>query len=152
MDMQEAADRADTMLDSTFGAIKPEVQWAHRATSEGNRSVSRYRTVMTIISNERRGAFLGIVERFWKKSGYVIKEVDGSEEHPAIFAQSTDGFGITLTIGGKGQAYFVVDSPCVEKSDVAEPTTPSNYEGEYPLPRPNIHSDFWSAETPTPRP
>ncbi|WP_156726230.1 hypothetical protein [Streptomyces apocyni] len=150
MNMQEAAEQADVILDNTLNTIKPGVQWAHGITSAGHESISRDRTVMTIISDERRGAFLGIVERFWKESGYTIKSVNSSERTPAIFAQSPDGFGISLIIGGKGQAYFVVDSPCVQKSDVADPTTPPSYQGEYPLPRPNVHSDFWSANTPLP--
>nr|WP_328696162.1 hypothetical protein [Streptomyces sp. NBC_00342] len=58
---------------------------------------------------------------------------------------------MTLSVGAKGQAFFEVDSPCVEESEVAESTTPPNgpsYEGVYPLPRPNVRSDFWSAGAP----
>ena len=29
MNMQQAAERADGMLDATLGAVVPEVQWAH---------------------------------------------------------------------------------------------------------------------------
>ncbi|MFE9728097.1 hypothetical protein ACFYQ5_32165 [Streptomyces sp. NPDC005794] len=58
---------------------------------------------------------------------------------------------MSLRFGGKGQAFFQADSPCVEKSGVAESTTPPNgpsYEGVYPIPRPNIRSPFWSTGAP----
>ncbi|WP_371795844.1 hypothetical protein [Streptomyces sp. NBC_01718] len=148
MNMQEAADHADGILDAVLKELQPEVQWAHGPTTSGSCDVTRRRTVMTIVSAERRGSFLGVVDRFWRKSGYRIKAINKDVDVPAIFAQTKDGFGVTLSIGGKGQAFFEVDSPCVEESEVAESTTPPNgpaYEDVYPLPRPNVHSDFWSA-------
>lgn len=149
MNMQEAATHADGMLDAVLNAIQPEVQWAHGPTTTGSCDVSRRRTVMTIVSAGRRGSFLGVVDRYWRKSGYRIKAINNSTEVPAIYAQTKDGFGVSLVIGGKGQAFFEVDSPCVKESEVAESTTKPNgpaYEDVYPLPRPNVHSDFWSAE------
>ncbi|MFG2559151.1 hypothetical protein [Streptomyces sp. NPDC048496] len=148
MNMQGAAEHADRMLDAVLNAIEPEVQWAHGPTTTGSCDISRRRTVMTIVSAERRGSFLGVVDRFWRKSGYRIKAINNSTEVPAIYAQTNAGFGISLVFGGKGQAFFEVDSPCVKESDVAESTTRPNgpaYEDVYPLPRPNVHSDFWSA-------
>ncbi|KIF75751.1 hypothetical protein QR77_21415 [Streptomyces sp. 150FB] len=149
MNMQEAASRADLMLDDTFAAIKPEVVWTHGVTTAGSCDLSRRRTVMTEISEQRRGALLGLIDRFWRKSGYEITAVNNSEEFPAVYAKSVDGFGISLSIGGKGQAFFEVATPCVEGSAVAEPTTKPNgpdYRGG-PIPRPNVRSDFWSAES-----
>ncbi|WP_406452793.1 hypothetical protein [Streptomyces sp. NBC_00876] len=103
---------------------------------------------MTIISAERRGSFLGLVDRFWRKSNYRIKAVNDDVDVPAIFAQTTDGFGVSLIVGDKGQVFFEVDSPCVRESDVADPVAtpsgPSYAEAEL-IPRPNVHSDFWSA-------
>lgn len=149
--MQQAAERADAMLDATLGAIKPEVHWTHSGTSTGTCDVSRSRTVMTIISKERRGNFLGVVQRFWEKSEYRISSVNKSEKFPAIFAQSPDGFGISLVVGGAGQVAFEVDTPCAKTSKVADPTTPPNGpDYNYPIPRPNVHSDFWSSTTPIP--
>ena len=148
MNMQEAADHADGILDAVLKELQPEVQWAHGPTTTGSCDVTRRRTVMTIVSAERRGSLLGVVDRFWRQNGYRIKAINNDVDVPAIFAQTKDGFGVTLSIGGKGQAFFEVDSPCVEESDVAESTTPPNgpsYEDVYPLPRPNVHSDFWSA-------
>ncbi|MET7794674.1 hypothetical protein ABZV25_12945, partial [Micrococcus luteus] len=147
--MQQAAERADAMLDATLGAIEPEVHWTHSGTSTGSCDVSRSRTVMTIISKERRGNFLGVVQRFWEKSGYRIKSVNKSEKFPAIFAQSPDGFGISLVVGGAGQVAFEVDSPCAKPSKVADPTaSPNGPDYNYPIPRPNVRSDFWSATSP----
>lgn len=149
--MQDAADHADGIMNAVLKEIDPEVQWAHGPTTTGGCDVTRRRTVMTIVSDERRGSFLGVVDRFWKQSGYRIKGINNNASSPAIYAQTKDGFGVSLIFGGKGQAFFEVDSPCVEKSEVAESTTPPNgpaYEGVYPLPRPNVHSDFWSAGAP----
>ncbi|MFI6724988.1 hypothetical protein [Streptomyces atratus] len=151
MDMQEAGDRADSIMDAVLGNIDPAVQWAHAPTTTGTCDVTRRRTVMTIVSEARRGSFLGVVDRFWRKSGYRIKAINNDVDVPAIYAQTKDGFGVSLIIGYEGQAFFEVDSPCVNESEVAESATPPNgpaYEGVYPLPRPNVRSDFWSAGAP----
>jgi hypothetical protein len=154
MNMQEAAEHADAMLDATLAAVKPEIQWAHGPTTAGSCSLSRRRTVMTVVSSERRGSFLGVVERFWRAQNYKIVAVNKNEEFPAVFARTPDNFQIHLAIKGAGQGYFEVDTPCVEESEVAESTSRPNgpaYEGVYPLPRPNVHSDFWSSDTPAPK-
>lgn len=151
MDMQDAAERSDEILDAVFEEIRPEVQWAHGPTTTGSCDVTRRRTVMTIVSKERRGSFLGLIDRLWRKSEYRIKAINKDAEFPAIYAQTKDGFGVSLSIGGAGQAFFEVDSPCVNESEVRDSTTPPNgpaYEGVYPLPRPNVRSDFWSAGAP----
>ncbi|MFF0750175.1 hypothetical protein [Streptomyces sp. NPDC004267] len=150
MNMQGAAQQADAMLDATIKSVVPEVVWVHDTTTAGSCDVSRRRTVMTIISAERRGSFLGVVERFWKTSGYKITAAHPSKERPRLYAVSPDGFGISLVFGYKGQAFFEVATPCVEESEVAESTSKSNGPA-YPLgkiPTPNVRSDFWSATTP----
>ncbi|MFE9852315.1 hypothetical protein ACFYPN_26460 [Streptomyces sp. NPDC005576] len=148
MNMQDAAQEADKALDATFRAIYPEINWTHGPTTAGSCVVSRRRTVMTIISKERRGSFLGVVDRFWRKGGYRILAINDDDVYPAIYAKTDEGFDVSLSFGGSGQAFFRVDSPCVEKSEVVDskskPNTPS-YEGMENIPRPNIHSDFWSA-------
>ncbi|MFD9280834.1 hypothetical protein ACFWD7_26610 [Streptomyces mirabilis] len=63
MNMQEAAEQADSILDKTFSAIKPAAQWTHAHSTPGDCFVDRERSVMTIISTERRGSFLGVLER-----------------------------------------------------------------------------------------
>ncbi|MGW6290476.1 hypothetical protein [Streptomyces sp. NPDC055107] len=149
MDMQGAAEQADRMFYATVGAIKPEVEWTYRATTTGRCDVTRYWTVMTVVSEQRRGNFLGVVERFWKSSDYRIKTVNPSKNMPAIYARSPEGFDIRVKVGYKGQAFFQVTSPCVGESKVAAPTKMANgrtYDGK--IPTPNVRSDFWSAETP----
>lgn len=152
MNMQEAADRADAVLDETLKAVVPEVRWAHHTWTSGSCTVTRRRKVMTSISEERRGAFLGVIERHWKKSGYEITGVNPHREAPAVFARTPDGFGLSLSVGYKGQAVLQADTPCVEESEVGEPATAPNGPA-YPygkIPTPNVRSDFWSATTPAP--
>ncbi len=154
MNMQDAANSADAMLDATLKAVVPEVQWAHDTTTSGSCTVTRRRAVTTIVSEQRRGSFLGLIERFWKKSGYEITGVNPHKEAPAIFARTSDGFMLSVEVAYKGQAFFDVTTPCVEKSDVAEPTTEPNGPA-YPygeIPVPNVRSDFWSGTTPAPAP
>ncbi|MFC8230927.1 hypothetical protein [Streptomyces sp. NPDC057287] len=151
MDMQQAAERADQILDGLLGEIDPEVKWTHDTTTTGSCDVTRRRTVMTIVSAERRGSFLGVVDRYWRKSGYRMKSINNDPDVPAIFAQTKDGFGVSLIVGGEGQVFFEVDTPCVEESEVAESTTQATaptYEGMEHIPRPNIRSTFWSAGAP----
>lgn len=148
MNMQEAAERSDSMLDDVLKAIDPEVQWAHGPTTTGSCDVTRRRTVMTIVSAERRQSFLDQVEKFWRESDYRIKAKNKDEVFPAIYAQTKAGFGISVSFRGGGQAFFEADSPCVKESKVADSASKPNgpaYEGVYPLPRPNVRSDYWSA-------
>ncbi|MGC4927389.1 hypothetical protein [Streptomyces sp. DT117] len=150
MDMQNAAERSDAILDAVLREIQPELRWAHGPTTVGSCDVSRRRVVMTDVSAARRGNLLGVVDRFWRKSGYRMTTVNNDAEFPAVYALTPDGFGVRLRIGGKGQAFFQVDTPCVRESAVADSTSQATappYEGEF-IPRPNIHSEFWSAETP----
>lgn len=164
MNMQEAGDQAEQMLDRIFGAIKPSVETQRGPSSDsicpdfkndstGTGSIIRRRHVMTIISDERRGSFLGVVQRHWQKDGYEITAVRKDKENPAIFATGPEGFRFSLEFGYKGQAHFSVASPCVTESEVTEPPRepldPSSPAAEG---FPYIRSDFWSAETPAPTP
>lgn len=157
MNMQEAAEHAEGILDATLKAIDPSVEAMRGPSSDskctdfkndgtGTGSVTRRRYVMTVISAERRGSFLGIVERYWKKQGYKITSVRNSADMPAVFATAPDGFEVSLEFGYKGQAGFHVVSPCVAESKVTEasrkPLEPGSPESKG---LPYIHSDFWSA-------
>ncbi|MFI9254130.1 hypothetical protein [Streptomyces sp. NPDC053069] len=160
MNMQEAADHAEGIIDATLKAINPSVEVMRGPSSDsscrdfrndgtGAGSVTRRRYVMTVISAERRGSFLGVVERYWKKEGYKITSVRKSADMPAIFATASDGFEVSLEFGYKGQAGFRVNSPCVDASKVTEaprkPLDPNSAESKG---LPYVHSDFWSARTP----
>lgn len=148
MNMQEAADWADNILDETLAAVKPPVQWAHTYSMPGDCYVDRERSIMTIISEERRGSFLGVLERHWKGKGYNF--VAASENGLAANFKTQDGFQLQVLIGANGQAHLSVTTPCVEKSEVASPTSKPNGPdySKQELPAPNIHSEFWSATSP----
>ncbi|WP_228994999.1 hypothetical protein [Streptomyces sp. DH8] len=149
MDMQEAAEESDAMLDAVLEGIDPEVQWAHGPTTTRACGVTRRRAVMTVVSPERRQTFLDRAETFWRKNGYRIKAVNKDEKFPAVYAVTRSGFGVSVSFRGKGQAFLEADSPCVKESKVAAPASEPNgpdYEGVYPLPRPDVRSDFWSGE------
>ncbi|MFE7749522.1 hypothetical protein [Streptomyces sp. NPDC057428] len=106
---------------------------------------------MTVISAERRGSFLGIVDRHLRESGFKINAMNNDSEFPAIYAGTEEGYTVSLRFGGAGQAFLRVDTPCVEESEVAESTTRATaptYEGQEHIPRPNIRSAFWSAGAP----
>ncbi|MFJ3546787.1 hypothetical protein ACIPQH_31960 [Streptomyces rubiginosohelvolus] len=149
VDMQEAAEQSDAMLDAVLKGIDPDVQWAHGPTTTRACGVTRRRTVMTIVSPERRQTFLDRAETFWRKNDYRIKAVNKDEKFPAVYAVTRSGFGVSVSFRGKGQAFLEADSPCVKESKVAAPTTEPNgpaYKDVYPLPRPNVRSDFWSGD------
>src|SRR6478609_4102356 len=93
MNMQEAAMRADEILDGTFAAIKPSVHWTHDESIEGGCDVQRSRAVMTIVSEERRGNFLGVIERYWKSQGYKQLSVNNSKS-PAMYYRTPDEFNV----------------------------------------------------------
>ncbi|MFB6816625.1 hypothetical protein ACFCV8_19000 [Streptomyces sp. NPDC056347] len=147
MDMQEAADRADGMLDDVLKKIDPEVEWAHGPTTRGSCDVTRRRTVMTVVSAERRQDFLDQVEQAWRASDFRIRAKNKDTEFPAVYAVTKDGFGLSVSVRAKGQVFFEADTPCVKESKVAESSSVPNgpaYKGVYPLPSPNVRSDHWS--------
>ncbi|GGV92648.1 hypothetical protein GCM10015535_54080 [Streptomyces gelaticus] len=148
MNMQEAAVRADEILDGTFAAIKPPVNWTHGQSTEGNCDVQRRRAVMTIISKERRGSFLGVIERYWESQGYKQLSVNDSDI-PAMYYRTPDEFNVRVLVGSNGQAFFEVATPCVNVSKVSPPkaeTVGPNYAGKR-IPFPDVKSDFWSAKS-----
>ncbi|MFE3433415.1 hypothetical protein [Streptomyces sp. NPDC059171] len=148
MDMQGAAERADEILDGVLAEIEPSVDWVHGPTTTGSCTVTRRRTVMTVISPQRRGSLLGVVDRFWRNSDYRMTVINNDADIPAIYARTRDGFQVALIVADKGQVHFDVDSPCVRHSEVADSTSPATAylapDAEF-IPRPNIHSEFWSA-------
>ncbi|MFI2350149.1 hypothetical protein ACH492_24470 [Streptomyces sp. NPDC019443] len=152
MNMQEAAERADALLNDTISSIKPPVKWAHGISTDGGCEVSRRISVTTVISPVRMGSFLGAVERHWKERGFTYRGSNKSEESPATYFLTPDGFQIRVRFGFQGQAHFEVATPCVEKSVVEPPRqVPNgpNYDGNK-APLPSEQSDFWSAGTPAP--
>ncbi|MFH9393209.1 hypothetical protein [Streptomyces sp. NPDC017556] len=164
MNMQEAADNADKILDETLDAIKPSVKWDRGPSSRssctgvpgdstGRGKVTQRRYVLTIISPERLGSFLGMTERHWKAAGYTITSVRDHKQNPAMFADSPEGFKVSLEIGYKGQAFIEAWSPCVTESEVTDPPLePLDPDDPAAEGLPYITSEFWSAEGAPPSP
>lgn len=164
MNMQEAAEKADSIVQQTIDSVKPKLRWNHGPSIDkvctdfkkdtlGTGSVRRRVAIMTIVSEQRRGSLLGVVERGWKSRGYEITSVDTDRDLPAIYAATPEGFRMSVAVAGEGQFFFSVTTPCFTESDVADPKTRPNTphrEGGYPQ-RPDVHDDFWSAATPPPR-
>lgn len=155
MNMQEAADKADTLIRATFSSVKPSLEWTHDEFDSGMcketpelGDVTRRAVVMTEVSEERRGALLGHIERAWKKAGYVITKVNPDKRFPAIYADANDGvLKMSLTVGYKGQFFLDVQTACVKKSTVVPPKAAANGTDYYgtKIPEPNVRSDFWSS-------
>ncbi|MFJ2394944.1 hypothetical protein ACIOTI_19595 [Streptomyces sp. NPDC087843] len=90
MDMEEAADAADRLVHQTLSAVKPPIEWTHDTSDDGScdgessdyGDVTRRAVVMTKVSRARRGALIGIIERYWKKGGHKITDVNSDEEFP----------------------------------------------------------------------
>ncbi|MEL3950046.1 MULTISPECIES: hypothetical protein [Streptomyces] len=157
VNMQEAAEKADALVLETLSSVEPPLHWTHDVSDDGPCSgssglgdVTRRAVVMTRVSTERRAALLGVIERFWKKSGYKITKVNPNREFPAIYAAAGDGvLKMTLTVGYKGQFHLNVQTACVKQSEVAQPTTQTvghDYQGKK-IPTPNVESQFWSARS-----
>ncbi|WP_329400864.1 hypothetical protein [Streptomyces melanogenes] len=155
VDMQQAAEKADTLLQETLSGITPGLHWVHEASSDsgcpgrknsGTGSVTRGISIMTIVSEQRRGALLGVIERNWKSRGFKITGVNRDKELPAIYASTPEDFRMDVVVGYAGQFHLSVATPCFTDSPVAAPTTPSNTpprQGEFPW-RPDMHDAFWS--------
>ncbi|MFE2499673.1 hypothetical protein ACFXKX_06560 [Streptomyces scopuliridis] len=163
MDMRRAAEEADVIMQRTLSGVKPELRWNHgpsndkictdvKNDSSGTGSVKRRIAIMTIVSKERRGNLLGVVERDWTARGYRITSVRASGEVPAIYAATPDDFRMRVAVGGQGQFFFSITTPCFAESAVSDPVTEPNTPqraGDYPQP-PDVHDDFWSSRAPLP--
>lgn len=160
VDMREVAQNADELIRQTFSAVKPPIEWTHDTSDHGPcdgqagrlGDVTRRAVVMTKVSDARRGALLGVIERYWRSKGHRITDVDGDREFPSMYADSSDGFlKMGLVVGGKGQFFLDVQTACVKTSDVPEPPAAQGNGPSYygrPIPRPNVESPFWSSEAP----
>jgi hypothetical protein len=156
--LQAAAEKADAIVFGTLSFVHPALEWVHDVSSESEcaaykidgreaGAVTRRAAVMTIVSEGRRGSLLGVVERAWKKSGYSITGVDRDRAMPAIYARSSEGFQMSLSVGYKGRFHVSVTTPCFIMAKVGPPRTRANgrpFTGDV-VPAPDIHSDFWSA-------
>ncbi|MFC9425305.1 hypothetical protein [Streptomyces sp. NPDC056987] len=161
--LQAAAEKSDAIMLNTISSVQPPLNWVHDSATErrcrdytidgkATSSATRRAAVMTILSEERRGNLLGVLERLWKKRGYEITGTNPSKENPAIFARTPEDFRMSVIVGDKGQFFFKITTPCFIESEVSPPKTEANgtpFEGT-DVPYPSVHSDFWSATTPIP--
>ncbi|MEU7278785.1 LppA family lipoprotein [Streptomyces sp. NPDC045431] len=161
--LQEAAEKAASIMLDSVSAVNPELNWVHYAPTQGGcggytidgkatSSVTRRVAVMTIVSEARRGSLLGVVERHWKQRGYKITEVNPDKDLPAISASTPEDFRLGVTVGKKGQFFFSITTPCFIESEVQPPKTKPNgtpLDGEH-VPDPYVRSDFWPSNTSAP--
>ncbi|MFD5077515.1 hypothetical protein [Streptomyces sp. NPDC058371] len=161
LDMREAAGKADDLIYRTLSAVKPPLEWTHDTSdhgacdgsngASGYGDVTRRAVVMTEVSEARRGALLGVIERYWKEAGHKITDVNSNKEFPEVFAETRDGLlRMSLVVGGKGQFFLDVQTACVKEAQVTAPSTEVNGTSYYgkAIPRPNVRSDFWSLGRP----
>ncbi|MER6197390.1 hypothetical protein ABT234_08420 [Streptomyces sp. NPDC001586] len=144
MTMQQAAERADAILDATFAAVRPPVCWTHRDSQAGTHTTDRRRAVITVIAEERLGGLLGLVERHWTGLGYTLRAT--SRDGRAAYFLASDGFQLSVVVGWKDQPHFRVTTPPAEPSDVALSTTsPHGPDHRHKkVPEPDQFHPFWS--------
>ncbi|MFE2365743.1 hypothetical protein [Streptomyces virginiae] len=164
MNMQQGAERADAILQETLGAVRPELKWNHgpggsagctkgvAGAATGTGSAKRSITILTVVSEQRRGALIGVIERDWKSRGYKITSVRQAAEAPAVYASTPDGYSLSVEVAGEGQFFLDAATPCLADSPVMDPMTkPNTHVRSGPFPqRPDERDEFWSAETPVP--
>ncbi len=163
VNMRQAAEKADAVMQQTLSGVVPRLRWNHGPSNDrictdfkndatGTGRVRRRIAIMTVVSAERRGSLLGVVERDWKARGYRITSVDTDPDLPAIFASTPDGFQMRVAVGGRGQFFLSITTPCFTQSPVPAPAPGPNTPhrtGGYPQP-PDIHDHFWSSRDPLP--
>ncbi|MGN5387770.1 hypothetical protein [Streptomyces sp. JL7001] len=164
MHLQQGAERADAILQETLGAVRPELKWNHgpggssgctkgvAGAATGTGSAKRSITILTVVSEQRRGALIGVIERDWKSRGYKITSVRQAAEAPAVYASTPDGYSLSVEVAGEGQFFLDAATPCLADSPVMDPMTqPNTHVRSGPFPqRPDERDEFWSAETPVP--
>ncbi|MFD7491355.1 hypothetical protein ACFV8T_02900 [Streptomyces sp. NPDC059832] len=161
MDMQQAGQRSETILDGTLAAIRPPVKWAYGAPVEaacstglneptGTTTVTRSRNILTVVSEQRRGNLLGLVQRYWERQGFRIVDVNSDKDMPRIRARDAEGFTVSLDVGSIGNVSVSAGLSCAVNSAMTYPTgTPGHPGGPKAEElRPRERSDFWSSSEP----
>ncbi|WP_330238979.1 hypothetical protein [Streptomyces sp. NBC_00525] len=160
MDMQQAGERAEEILDNTMAAIQPPVKWVRGATMEspcstglneptGTTTIMRSRNILTVVPEQRRDEFLKMVQWQWEKQGAGDFEVDpgSAKRMPQMRATSADGLAMILNIGHVGNIFIQAGFGCAQDSAMTYPAgTPGQPGGpEEPERIPHEHSPYWSA-------
>ncbi|MGW9119566.1 hypothetical protein ACWGRV_23545 [Streptomyces sp. NPDC055663] len=161
MDMQQAGKRSEAILDGTLAAIRPPVKWAYGAPVEsacstglneptGTTTVTRSRNILTVVSEQRRGNLLGLVQRYWEGQGFRVVSVNTDKDMPRIGAKGPDGITVSLEVGSIGNVSLSAGLSCAEDSAMTYPAgTPGHPGGpKAEEVRPKEHSAFWSSNEP----
>ncbi|MFJ1923629.1 hypothetical protein [Streptomyces sp. NPDC088131] len=161
MDMQQAGQRSEAILDGTMAAIHPSVNWARGTPTEsacstglnrptGTTTVVRSRNILTVVSEQRRGELVEQVRRYWEQQGFRDFDVDHDKRMPQIRATTADELVVTLEVGSIGNVFITAGFGCAEDSDMTYPPgtpgQPGGSKKEELTPR--EHSDFWSSGDP----
>lgn len=159
MNMQQAGEGSEKILDDTLAAIRPPVKWAYGAPMQeacstdlneptGRTTVTRSRNLMTVVSPQRRGSLLGVVQRHWEQQGFKVTSVRNDESMPWLRASRPDGFSVSLQVGSVGNVFISASFACAQDSAMTYPTgTPGQPGGPRSEElRPTERSEFWSAD------
>ncbi|MGW2839701.1 hypothetical protein ACWCWD_18090 [Streptomyces sp. NPDC001493] len=161
LDMEQAGQRAEDILDGTLAAVRPSVAWSHGSPVEaacsaglneptGTTTVTRSRNILTVVSDERRGNLLGAVQRYWKEKGFTIQSVNSDASMPSIRAKAPDGFAVALEVGSIGNVSVSAGLSCAANSAVTYPAGTPGVPGgpKAEEVRPGERSAFWSSSEP----
>ncbi|WP_406345628.1 hypothetical protein [Streptomyces sp. NBC_00648] len=158
MNMQQAGEGSEKILDETLATIQPPVKWAYGAPMReacstdlneptGRTTVTRSRNILTVVSPHRRGSLLGVVQRHWEQQGFKVTSVRNDESMPWLRASRPDGFSVSLQVGSVGNVFISASFGCAEDSAMTYPAgTPGQPGGPRAEDlRPREQSEFWSA-------
>lgn len=159
MNMQQAGEGSEKILDDTLAAVQPPVKWVYGAPMQeacstdlneptGRTTVTRSRNIMTVVSPHRRGSLLGVVQRYWERQGFKVTSVRNDESMPWLRARRPDGFSVSLQVGSVGNVFISASFGCAVDSAMTYPAgTPGQPGGPRAEElRPRERSEFWSAE------
>ncbi|MEU3223630.1 hypothetical protein ABZ695_10795 [Streptomyces sp. NPDC006976] len=157
MDMQQAGERAEEILDGTMAAIRPPVTWSYGNPSDtacstglnepsGTTTVFRSRNITTVVSGQRRDELLKQVRQYWEQQGAQGFTVHSGKGMPRMRARTADGFAVILQVGSIGNVFIEAGAGCVEDSAMTYPAGTPGLPGgpDEPDLRPREHSPYWS--------
>ncbi|MFK0099397.1 hypothetical protein [Streptomyces sp. NPDC091040] len=158
MDMQQAGERAEEILDGTVAAIRPPVAWSYGNPSDtacstglndptGTTTVFRSRNITTVVSEQRRVELLKQVREYWEQHGARDFTVRSGKGMPRMRARTADGFAVILQVGSIGNVFIEAGISCVEDSEMTYPKGTPGLPGgpDEPDLTPHEHSSYWSA-------
>jgi hypothetical protein len=160
MDATEARTRIDALLDGTFAAVKPPLEWldgwytvAENTSGiddrpDGTAHITGSRHVTTKVAQAKYGALLGVVERYWRKQGYRIVSINADDRMPSVDAETPDGNRVSIEIGYPGNVTVTAGVPSIEDPGDyypfgSGPPMPTTADGDPDI-MPKVDDPFWS--------